>query len=177
MGVVAEGLGDWIGSDVLDHDGEKVGKVSELHFHGDAAVIVEIAAGLMGRKRYLATLTGATVSRDHLRLASSELVATDGGVGAEELTQLAGRDAALGGVRADVLEGLSVREEHRRAAEEAAARAAALEAEAEQRRQDEREALAQADAAGSAAGDARAARLEAEAAARDARADADDPLQ
>jgi hypothetical protein len=74
-------LQEWIGDEVVDPAGEKLGKVAEVFYRGNEPLVIEIRSGIAGRKHHLAELRGATVSKSHLRLSSSELVPTDGGLG------------------------------------------------------------------------------------------------
>jgi hypothetical protein len=177
MAVEAEGLQDWIGAEVVDPAGEKLGKVEEVYYLGEIPLVVEVKSGLIGRKRSLAALAGATVTTDHLRLSTEDLLATDGGLGAGALTHLAERDPRLAGVTPEQLEGVQAREERRHAAEKEAARAAALDVEASQRADEARAAATRADHAADAASEAEQAHLQAEEDARAARLKADELRQ
>ncbi len=115
MSVEAEALDDWIGSEVLDANGEKLGKVTEVYYRGPDALVVEFRSGLIGHKFHLAGLSGATVSTSYLRLGVNETIATDSGLDAEAL---------------ELLESGSDRRERLAAAREAAAHADALELDA-----------------------------------------------
>ena len=74
MTVEAEELQSWVGVEVLHPDGEKLGKVAEVYFRDAQPVLVEIRSGLARRKRHLAVLRDARVSREHVRLAQRTLV-------------------------------------------------------------------------------------------------------
>jgi hypothetical protein len=163
MSIEAEQLDEWIGSEVVDPDGVKLGKVAEVYYHGADPVIVEVRSGITGRNRSLSALAGATVSMKHLRLTGADSVATGGGISTEALEQLAAHDPRLTGVTAEQLESGSERAARVKAAEDAAAHATVLEAEAAHRKE---EALIAANVAREAAD--RAAALE------QARADAVD---
>lgn len=133
MSVEAEALDDWIGSEVLDANGDKLGKVTEVYYRGPDALVVEFRSGLIGHKFHLAGLSGATVSTSHLRLGVSETIATDGGLDTEALALLARTDGRVEGLALEQLESGSDRRERLAAAREAAARADALELEASRR--------------------------------------------
>ena len=62
MSVEAEGLEDWIGAEVLDPAGEKLGKVAEVFYGDGEPLVVEIRSGIAGRKHHLAALRGAGLS-------------------------------------------------------------------------------------------------------------------
>lgn len=176
MTVAAQDLQDWIGTDVHDAAGEKIGKLEEVYFRGDEPLAVTIRSGMTGRKHHAATLSGATVHRDGLCLGigADALIATDGdGLGADELTALAGHDDRLRGLQRDELEGWSAREERLQAQAEAKARADELEAEARKRGEEEEAAAARAHEAGDEADAAQDARREADVRAERARQEAE----
>lgn len=175
MTIAAQHLHTWIGAEVLDPAGEKLGKLDELHYGAGEPLVAAISSGLAGRKHHLASLRGAAVSRDamQLGLAAGTLVQAGGhGIGRDELAALAAHDERFGALEPEDLEGWSAREE--RLAAEAEARAAAdeLDAEAERRAEEEAQAQARARDAGDEAEDARHAREEAEEHAARARRDA-----
>jgi hypothetical protein len=174
MSVEAEQLDEWIGAEVVDPAGEKLGKVAEVFYRGNEPLVIEIRSGIAGRKHHLAALRGATVSKSHLRLSSSEVVPTDGGLGAGELEQLGGQDDRLQNLAVDDLEGGQARDERRKAAEQAAANADALDREARAREQEAKRAAGAADDAASNAKDADQARARAEAKAQAAHREADE---
>ncbi len=174
MSVEAEQLQEWIGAEVLDPAGEKLGKVAEVFFRGREPMVVEIRSGLAGRKHHLAALSGAVVSKSHLRLSSSEVVATDGGLGDGDLEQLAGQDERLRNLRVEDLEGGQAREQRLQAAEQAAANADALDRDAAARAEDAKRATGAADDAAAKAREADQARADAEADAKAARREADE---
>ena len=174
MSVEAEQLDEWIGAEVVDPAGEKLGKVAEVFYRGNEPLVIEIRSGIAGRKHHLAALRGATVSKSHLRLSSGEVVSTDGGLGAGELEQLAGQDDRLQNLTVDDLEGGQARDERRKAAEQAAANADALDREASAREDEAKRAAGAADDAASTAKDADQARAQAEAKAQAARREADE---
>jgi hypothetical protein len=113
-------------AEVVDPAGQKLGKIAEVFYRGNEPLVIEIRSGIAGRKYHLAAPRGATVSKSHLRLSSSELVPTDGGLGAAELGQLGGQDDRLENLTVDELEGGQARDDRRKAVEQAAANADAL---------------------------------------------------
>jgi hypothetical protein len=133
MSVQAEQIDEWIGSEVVDGNDEKLGKVAEVYYRGAEPVVVEIRTGLIGRKLSLAALNGAAVSMKHLRLGVAETIETDGGIDAEALELLARSDNRLQGIGVDDLESASERKARLEAAEQAAAHADTMEAEARHR--------------------------------------------
>ncbi len=163
----------WIGQDVLDVDGEKVGKLEEIYFRGPDAVFAEVKPGLVARKRVMVPLGGAAVSRDFVRLDVRQdalLQENKGGAGLD-LTDLAALGEHYGGAYAfdsGEIESASARAQRLAAAEEAARRAAELEAQAGEREQASQDAAAravEADRASAEAAEAhRAAAAEADAA-------------
>ena len=77
--VGVEGIADWIGRDVVDRDGEKVGKLEDVYYDtadSDPA-FVSVKMGTFGRSHPLAPLRGATLSRDYVRLAAPKELVKD----------------------------------------------------------------------------------------------------
>lgn len=75
--VGVEGIADWVGRDVVDRDGEKVGKLADVYYDTSDSqpVFVSVKSGTFGRSHSLAPLKGATLARDYVRLdAPKELV-------------------------------------------------------------------------------------------------------
>lgn len=66
-----ERIEDWVGQAVVDRDGEKVGKLQDVYFGSGTrdAVAAAVKTGVLGRKLNIVSLTGATVARDHVKLA------------------------------------------------------------------------------------------------------------
>ena len=60
MSVEAEELQDWIGAEVVDPAGEKLGKIAEVFYRDGEPLVIEIRSGIAGRKHHLAALRGAT---------------------------------------------------------------------------------------------------------------------
>ncbi len=63
-----ERIEDWIGREVDDADGTKLGKLDEVYYDGEQAVAGEVKPGLLSRKRIVVPLQGASVTRDSLRV-------------------------------------------------------------------------------------------------------------
>jgi PRC-barrel domain len=93
-----ERIEDWLGQQVLDADGQKLGKLDEIYYDLDsgAPVFVAIKSGLLGRHSQLVPVRGATVGRDHFRVAyTKELIdraeedSGDASVGDEDVQRLA----------------------------------------------------------------------------------------
>jgi hypothetical protein len=61
----------WLGQEVVDRDGERVGKLDELFYSSVSgeAVFGLVKSGLLGRHASLVPLAGASVGREYLRLA------------------------------------------------------------------------------------------------------------
>jgi hypothetical protein len=159
--VSVEHIDDWRGQDVVDADGEKLGRLDEVFYlaGSDEAVFATVASGLLGRKHHVVPLQGASLSRDYVRInyrKDDVTRAPDSGdaLGDEDVRELAGF-YGLGLTNPDGtprrLESATAREERLRKAEEARAFAGQLEG----------------DAAGAAA-EAQAARARAEQARREA---------
>jgi sporulation protein YlmC with PRC-barrel domain len=93
-----EQIEDWLGQDVVDADGQKVGKLDEVYYDlgsGDP-VLVAVKSGLLGRHSQLIPVRGATVGRDYFRVAyTKELIDRaqetpgDASVGEEDVRRLA----------------------------------------------------------------------------------------
>ena len=176
MSIEVEHVESWIGSEARGRSGEKLGKIDDVYFAGTEPVAIDIRSGLGGRKHHAATLTGASVSKDGIRLAvdEHELIATDGGaLTSGQISALYGQDDQLLGAQPEQLESWHEREKLRKEAEEARAKADKLEAEARRRADEEAQAASVAGDAEVAADKARLEHEEAEARAREARAAAD----
>jgi hypothetical protein len=172
MTIEAQQLQTWIGTEVLDRDGAKLGKLEDVYFRDSEPLAVGIRSGLAGRKHHVAALRGASVSRSglHLDTAADELVAADAdGLGISQLAALAARDDRLQAVGPDDLEGWNAREERLKAQAEAEASAVKLEDEARRHGAEEDAASAEARAAEQDAAAARHAREDAETQAQRAR--------
>jgi hypothetical protein len=68
-----EQIEEWLGQEVVDVEGERVGKLQEVYYstETDEAVMALVKSGIFGRHMSLVPLTGASVGRDYLRLAYS----------------------------------------------------------------------------------------------------------
>ena len=68
-----EAIESWRGQDVLDIDGEKVGRLEEVYYDtpGREPVLVSIKRGRLGHQVKLVPLSDVAVSRDYLRLPFS----------------------------------------------------------------------------------------------------------
>lgn len=77
--VGVEGIAEWIGREVVDRTGEKVGKLADVYFDtaDDAAVFVAVKSGAFGRTVSVAPLEGATLSRDYVRLNAPKDIIKD----------------------------------------------------------------------------------------------------
>ena len=176
MSIEVEQLESWIGSEARGSSGEKLGKIEDVYFAGTDPVAIAIRSGLGGRKHHAATLKGAGVTHDGVRLAIGEddLVSTDGGhLTDAQISALSAQDDRLRDVRPERLESWQQREQRHQEAEEARTKAEELEAEAQLLGEEEEKAASRAGDAESNADEARREREEAEARARQARAAAD----
>ncbi len=71
-----EQIHEWRGQDVVDADGERIGKLDEVYYDaasGEAA-FASVKSGLMGRRSHLVPLAGATVGRDYVRITHTAAV-------------------------------------------------------------------------------------------------------
>lgn len=66
-----EQIEEWQGQNVVDCDGEKIGKLEDVYFEADTrtAVFGCVKTGMLGRRHLLVPLAGASLSRDHVRVA------------------------------------------------------------------------------------------------------------
>lgn len=66
-----ERIEDWVGQEVVDSDGEKLGKLEDVLFGAGSrdAVAATVQSGLLGRRHYLLPLQGSTVTRTSVRVA------------------------------------------------------------------------------------------------------------
>jgi hypothetical protein len=170
-----EQISEWLGQKVVDADGEPLGKLEDVYYErtrGEPELAL-VKSGLFGRKHTIVPLHGATVGREHVRIAygseqisqAADAAELDPGetlvgeraqqLGAAYGLQLAGGDLDSGNALA----------ERRAAADGAEERAGELEAEAHERSQ-------VADDAQARAREQSAQAAEAEKAAREAREEA-----
>jgi PRC-barrel domain len=75
-----EQIADWKGQNVVDRDGEKIGKLEDVYFEEGSRepVFGCVKAGMLGRRHILVPLTDASVSRDHVRLPYPQHQVKDG---------------------------------------------------------------------------------------------------
>jgi PRC-barrel domain len=178
MSIEAQQLQTWIGAEVLDGSGQKLGKLEEVYFRVDEPMVAGIRSGLVGHKHHAASLRGATVSRDSLQLdaAATPVPSADAErLGVEELTKLAAQDDRLLGMEPGDLESWHARVERLEAEAQARAEADELAAQASKRADVEAATALRAGEADRQARDAHAAREEADERARQARAAAEPP--
>jgi hypothetical protein len=147
MSIDVERMESWIGGDVFADSGDKLGTIEDVYFVGTEPMAVGVRSGLAGRKHHVATLKGAGVSFDGVRLAVSgdHLVETDGGpLTATQISALSGHDERLAALAPEQVEGWHQREVRLKEADEAQSKAAALDDEVRQRAQDEAQAVSEA---------------------------------
>ncbi len=171
-----ERISEWLGQEVVDAEGEPLGKLEDVYYaRGQAEPrLALVKSGLFGRKQTIVPLQGASVGREHVRVAyTSEQIAQAADAAQLEAAEtLAGADAqrlaSAYGVQlgAEELDSANALEQRYAAAQEAEARAAKLETEAQERAED-------ADQAQASARERSAQAAEAEQAALDARAEAE----
>jgi hypothetical protein len=150
-----EQIEEWLGQEVLDADGERVGKLDEVFYSSGSgeAVFASVKSGLLGRRSSTVPLAGASVGRDYVRLAytteqidgsTKEVPAGDGvsGADARRLGELYGVTVAAD----DEFE--AAINERRRAAADARRQAEELEAEAARRESEAAQAQGSAQDAG-----------------------------
>lgn len=175
-----EEIHEWRGQEVLDRDGEKVGKLDEVYYDaGGDAVFASVKSGLMGRHNHLVSLAGAGVSRDHIRVVHALAEIKDVEVGEHDgLLDPDGvrRAAHVYGITLDPearYESATVLHERRAEAAQASERADELERIAGQRAQEAEVSRGQAHDAGQNAAVADDEREEAQRAAAEARLEAE----
>lgn len=171
-----EQISEWVGQEVVDSEGESLGKLEDVYYARgqDEPHLALVKSGLFGRKHTFVPLLGATVGREHVRIAyTSEQISQASGAAELEPAEIiaGGRAQQLAGayglqLGAEDLDSANALEERRAAAQEADERAAALEAEAQERAQGADEAqtsaVEQSDRATEATQAARKARADAE---------------
>lgn len=66
-----ENIREWEGKDVLDADGDLVGRMEDVYFHSetDEPLFVTVHTGLLGRHLTFVPLEGATLGQDYLKVA------------------------------------------------------------------------------------------------------------
>jgi len=180
-----EQIEDWKGQDVIDRDGEKIGKLDDVYFEKGSreAVFGSVKSGMLGRQRMLVPLAGASVAREHLRVAYHHDQVKDGPQADSGATLDPDLEAEVArhydieftswaaGAKGRY-ESATVRAEREARAREATARAEELEALAERKAAEAREVGDQADDTRRRAEQAQEERDRAERAAAKARAEA-----
>jgi hypothetical protein len=176
MSIEAHHLQTWIGAEVLDRAGEKLGKLEDVYFRDAEPLVVTIRSGLAGRKHHAAALAGAAVTRADLQLdATADMLVAAGsnGLDATGLSALGEHEPRLSALLIGDLESWTAREQRLRAQAEAAAAAEKLDVEAQHRLEEEDAAKKKARAAEHDAAAARRAREDAEEQAEQARREAE----
>jgi hypothetical protein len=69
--ITIEDVKEWRGQDVLDAQGDKLGKLDEIYYdtETDLPAFAAVKSGVFGKHLTLVALAGATAGRSHLRLA------------------------------------------------------------------------------------------------------------
>jgi hypothetical protein len=144
--LTVEQISEWLGQEVVDAEGEPLGKLEDVYYaRGQAEPqLALVKSSLFGRKQTIVPLQGASVGREHVRVAytSEQIAQADGaaqlepnetleGAGAQRLARA--YDLQLG---AQGLDSANALEQRHAAAQEAESRAAKLEAEARERAED-----------------------------------------
>lgn len=177
-----EQIEEWLGQEVLDADGERVGKLDEVFYSSGSgeAVFASVKSGLLGRHSSTVPLAGASVGRDYVRLAytaeqidhGGSEVKTQDGIGREDAQRL-GELYGVSVASEDEFEGASVINQRRQDAEDARRQADELDAEAQRREADAQAAQSDAQEAGQDAQQKGQLADEARSAAERARAEAE----
>lgn len=176
-----ERIADWRGEDVLDAEGEKVGKLDEVYVRTgtEEAVFGRVKRGFMGRRSLVVPLLGVTVGRAHVRIGSTpDQLDRAAEVGAPDLlTKELGQElAAIYGLQvpegADY-EAVTILDARRQRAREARERAEELEEKARLRAEDLQVAQGEAERSAADVQDAHRQAEEARRQAEQARAEAD----
>lgn len=179
-----EHIEEWKGQDVVDSDGAKIGKLEDVLFERGSRdpVFGCVKTGLFGRHLTLVPLAGASLSRDHVRVAHDKDQVKDGPrleddgtlstEGVSALSEHYGIEPAGEHGQGPLYETGGARAERLAAAEEAEARAAELEQLAERRASEAGDSERQAEEARKEAQRAEEERDRAQADAAQARSDA-----
>lgn len=173
---------EWLGQEVLDMNGERVGKLDEVFYSSSSgeAVFASVKSGLLGRRSSVVPLAGASVGRDYVRLAydaeqidrAGSEVNPDDGLDNEQGRRL-GELYGVSVAPDDRFEAASAINERQRVAEDARRQAEELEAEAQRRASEAQEAQSTAQGAGQDAEQKAAQAEQARAEAARARAEAE----
>ncbi len=143
MRLRVEQVHEWRGQDVLDRDGERIGKLDEVYYDSADGEprFISVKSGLLGRQNHLVALAGATVSRDHIQVAypQADIQRVETGERQGQLDAATIRDAAdtyAAAVNPDArFESASLLSERQADADHAAEHARELEHEATRRAQ------------------------------------------
>lgn len=142
-----ENVEQWKGQDVVDTEGDRIGKVEEILFDSRSGqpTLAVVKAGLISKSHVLVPLAGASLARDHVRLAypkelveSAPQLDSSAGVTRDDELMLARHYSVTAPDHDDAAEGPLYRSSHEIAEQQAAAeaatnRAAELEAEADRK--------------------------------------------
>jgi sporulation protein YlmC with PRC-barrel domain len=185
--VQVERVEDWVGQEVVDPDGEKIGKLDDVFFdlQSDTPTLGAVKSGLLGRKVHVVPLAGASLGREHVRVAFSgaavkdaPAIGDDGEIsGSDEQALFAHYDMqapAPAGASGARYESGRARAARLEAADAAATRAREYDAHAERRETAAEELERKAREAEQAAEDARAEASDARQDAQAARGEADE---
>jgi sporulation protein YlmC with PRC-barrel domain len=141
-----ERIEDWVGQAVVDRDGEKVGKLQDVYFGSGTrdAVAAAIKTGVLGRKLNVVSLSGATVARDHVKIAFTRAQvkkspSAEAGADLDDAQREQLRDHFDMQLPSGALESGNARAEREKEAREAADRADELEKEAAERTREAKE--------------------------------------
>src|SRR5690242_9799305 len=68
--IAVENIADWRGQEVVDPNGEKLGKLEEVYYDGetDEPSFIAVKTGLVSKSLTLVPLLRATVGRDYVRV-------------------------------------------------------------------------------------------------------------
>ena len=69
-----ERIDDWVGSDVVDPAGEKIGKLEDVYYApgSDEPIAAAVKYGTLGKTLSIVPLAGASVTRSYLRVAHAK---------------------------------------------------------------------------------------------------------
>jgi hypothetical protein len=69
--IPVENIGDWRGQEVVDPNGEKLGRLEQIYYDGetDEPAFAAVKTGLVSKSLTLVPLARASVGRDYVRVA------------------------------------------------------------------------------------------------------------
>src|SRR5215217_1242120 len=72
--IVIEDIKDWRGQDVVDSEGDKLGKLEEVYYdtESDVPAFCAVKSGLVGKHITLVPLAGATAGQSYIRVATAK---------------------------------------------------------------------------------------------------------